>query len=219
MTEENNETSIEPTEPSTPALEDLYGEFQPQTQPVQSEQPQTIRDDVRYSPVPDPVTDQDAFRGWAQDQYKEIAALKSDFSSVKTELQQEREALAAEKEEREFRTVAEEIATSAEINADDAEAGLLHKFFKDTNFQQVWKNRAQNPQAFGKVKTVLSQEMRGRFASKVDPQIAENQRALDEANNTSGQKPEKESIEDRVAKMSPSEFRNWSANMRDQKYV
>ena len=221
MNEENNDVTTEAAPQSEPAasLDDLYGEFQPQqTQPVQSQQqtqpqPQST---VSYS-APDPVSDPDGFKNWTQSNQREIADLKSSLTQYTNDLAAEKQALAEQQEERDFQSVASEIAKSANINADDAEAGLLHKFMKDKNFQQIWRNRGSNPAAFQKVKTVLSNEMKGRFSSRVDSQLAENQRALDEANkSTSTSKKDEPTLEDQVAGMSSAEFKRFSRGMRNR---
>ena len=206
---DNTETSQEqPQVESTETLEDLYGEFKVQETPPPQSTPQQVQVNPQDTPsMPDPVTDQDQFKDWASRQYREVAALRSEVSETKNLLNTEREKLVTEAEEKDFRSVAEEIAKSVSIDADDAEAGLLHKFFKDTAFQHVWQNRRSNPGAFKKVKSILSQEMKGRFSAKVDSQIAENQRAVEEATKgVSVRKTDELTTDDKIAKMSDSEF-------------
>src|SRR5690606_4404019 len=92
-------------------------------------------------------------------------------------------------------------------DGDLVEAGLLHKFVKDKGFQQMWQNRNSNPAAFKKAKAILANEMRNRFAMKVDPQLAENQRAAEEASRgVESKKGEEQSLEERLMKAPVGEF-------------
>lgn len=198
------------------SLDDLYGEFQPQqTQPAQSTQQQQpsqqgtgqgSETQVSYD-VPDPVNDPEGFKQYQANVHKELAAVRSEAQSIQQQLQEKEQALSAQAEERDFQNVAEEIAKQAEVDTDLVEAGLLHRYIKDKNFQQIWQNRQANPQAFKKVKSVLSKEMRSKFAMKVDPQIAENQRAAEEADKgATAQRKEEESVEDQLMKADSRDF-------------
>ncbi len=220
--EEKNETPSEQPEPSvseeTPSLDDLYGEFQSQEmQPPQSMQ-QPVQSEVktRTSPIPDPVTDSNGFQSYLRNIETELAAARSEVKTTQDKLTQRENELANQAEEREFRNIAEDIAKKAEVDADLVEAGLLHKFIKDQNFQNMWRNRKSNAQAFNKVKGVLTQEMRGKFNVKTDPQIAENQRAAEEANKGASGKPQdEESPEDKLMKASAAEFDRAMAKIRN----
>jgi len=215
MSEENTaQTSEQPSEAPNGAdlsLDDLYGEFQPQqTQPAQSntQQQQAVEhSQPSYLNIPDPVADVDGFKGYIVGFEKKLAAAQSEVRKAQERLAQKERELAIQAEERDFRGVAEEIAQKAGVDGDLVEAGLLHKFVKDKGFQQMWQNRNSNPAAFKKAKAILANEMRNRFAMKVDPQLAENQRAAEEASRgVESKKGEEQSLEERLMKAPVGEF-------------
>lgn len=215
MAENKNEATSQKQEPSeSVSLDELYGQFTQETRPSQSTQQRQSEEQPRTSyNIPDPVSDAEGFKGYMGNIQNELAAARSEARKASDELQAERQKVAVQTEEREFRNVAEEIAKKAEVDADLVEAGLLYKFVKDGNFQQMWQNRNSNPNAFTKVKSVLGQEMRDRFSTKVDPQIAENQRAAEEATkNAVDKRQEEKSADDKAMSMTGAEFDRWVRN-------
>ena len=223
MIDDNDDLSQQPDQSESEAetLDDLYGDFQApqQTPPVQSTQQQQEPQPQQVvqpsiTKTPDPVTEPEAFAQSQTFLSQELSALRSQFTEVTQQLSQERDNVASKTEERDFHNLADEIAKSSGLDTDIAEAGLLHKFVKDSTFKHIWNNRNTNPQAMKKVKTILTNEMKTKYAMKTDPQIAENQRALEEANKgASSSTKSDESIEDRVAKMDNREFANFEREM------
>lgn len=223
MSDEKEAPSAEqvPSDGGTPemSLDDLYGEFKPQEmhtpQSTQQQQPTETSVQSSTDDIPDPVADPDGFRRYMGNIGRETAAARSEARKLQESLAAERQSMSAQAEERDFRDIAEEIAKAAEIEPDLAEAGLLHRYVKDKGFQQIWANREQNPTAFKKVKAVLSKEMRNKFSVRVDPQIAENQRAAQDADKgASSAKRQGDSVEDQMMKASPREFDRMLARMR-----
>lgn len=211
MIEDNDDQSQQPDQSDSPTetLEDLYGEFQVEQQipPVQSTQQPQGNNTPSYSTPPDPVTEPEAFKQYQAGQNNELSALKTQFAEVNASLKDAQDKLITDTEERDFRNVAEDIAKLADLDPEIVEDGLMGKFIRDKQFQQIWKNRDANPSAMKKVKTILANEMKSKYSMKTDHQVAENQRALEEANkNASNSKKTESSVEDNVSKMSNVEF-------------
>lgn len=211
MTEENND--VQSTEPEQSeqslTLDDLYSEFKPQeTQTPQSapQQPE-VNSQNDFSNVPDPVTNTEGFTQYMGQHSQELAALRNDLMQTKSDLDAEKQELATKREEEAFNELSSEIAKQAGVETDDIAPHLLFKFVKDENFQQIWQNRSKNPGAFKKVQSILANEMKGKVKIKTDPQLQENDRAMNEAiNSASNNTRQPSSLEDKLEKSSDREF-------------
>ena len=85
--------------------------------------------------------------------------------------------------------------------------GALHTTYnRDKNFQKIFDNRAQNPEAYKRALSVISGQLKSKAAVKHDPQLTENSRALEQLQKSArtGTAPAKP--EDATLGMSASEF-------------
>ena len=211
MSEENTEAieqtpQVEEDQAEEVSLDDLYSDF-----PVQEMQtPQSTQQEQvtpSYEAKVDPISDPDGLNSYLSGLKKDFAGLQSELQATKAELSQEKQRLAAEAEERDLRTVASEIAKKAGVEDDLVEAMMLRQFMTDKGFQRAWQGRGQNPKAFGKIKSTLANQYKGRFSAKHDAQLEENQRAVEEANKSaSSRKKEDPSKEDQFSGLSNKDF-------------
>ena len=106
---------------------------------------------------------------------------------------------------KEIRSAAESINESAGGDIDMAETFLETQYRKDPNLKKIWDNRAENPEALEKALDVLGKEWAAKNTTTVDPQIAENQRAL-QASQRSGDSVQVPDENQKLDNMSDSEF-------------
>ena len=95
-----------------------------------------------------------------------------------------------------------EIALGAEAN-------------RDNRFLTIWQNRQKNPQAYDQALKAFSSKLGKKFAMRVDPQIAENQRALKEAtSSTKATTAPEQSTDERLSKLVGKDFDRAMARIR-----
>lgn len=214
MNEENEqvtETAPE-SEPTSETLEDILPEFtvesqstteQTQTAPVQEPAPAAIQS------APDPVTDPDAFKQWQTSQQSEMAALKQDLRTTVESLKSQASKAQERAEEKEIQGLSQDIATKIGEGTDPemVEVALGLKYRKSDTFKKIWDNRHANETAFKKAMSVVTNEMKGKFKSVTDPQVAENVRAMDQSlNKLSGKTQPTSTVEQKAAEMKGSDF-------------
>ena len=89
-------------------------------------------------------------------------------------------------------------------NADPlmVELYLEKKAVENPKFAQIFQNREKNPTALNKALEAISGELAGKFDFKVDPQLAENHRAANQSQQSSGNTSAQQfnnSLEERLA--------------------
>ena len=82
---------------------------------------------------------------------------------------------------------------------------LESQYREDPNFQKVWDNREENPEAYAKALKVLKPEWEAMNRNQIDPNVAANQRALQESQRT-GSTIQHESLDDKLAGMNDADF-------------
>lgn len=205
MTEETTTQAQKPEE----SLEELYAQASASiTKPATEEQLTQPQTQTGYEAAPpDPVADSDAFRKWAAEQ---SAVTQNEIAKLRHERAQEAQSIKAQAEQRDFQDAVSRLAKDAEIpdeQRDLVEGYLMAKASRSEALRGLWEARAANPQAWGKALSSLTSEIRGKLAIQRDDQVAENQRALDDAmRSQSSTAPPEETEEQRVAKMNPQEF-------------
>jgi len=126
--------------------------------------------------VPDPVLDQAGFKQWAGNQNQ---FLQTTLQSLQGELTQMRVDRVKSREEADIKSAVSvfKSVTGDEIDDDMAEVALGQKARKDPRFLSVYNNRSKNPNAWNAAVKAYANEFKGKASFKIDPQIAENQRA------------------------------------------
>ena len=194
-----------PSKDSEATIDELY-QTAMNSLPAQ-QTPASTTEPVRSETLPDPVTDPDAHVK-AVDQ--RLQTLQQELAQDRQERQSERQKLQAQTDERDFRDAVSRLAEKAGVpdnQKDLAEGFLLMKASKSDALQGLWKARGQNPESFNKALDALVSPLRDALSIKEDSQVAENQRALDDAlKSQTNSEPPAEKPEDRLMKLSDTEF-------------
>jgi hypothetical protein len=152
-------------------VEETAQSFQPQPQVQTQQQPQ--RQDVS---VPDPVLDSEGFKKWQSQQSQSlqqaVSSIKGELGALQVERLKRAEEADIKSAVQRFRSV-----TGDDVDEDLAEVALGQKARKDPKFLSVYQNRARNPQAWNAAVTAYANEFKSKTQFKIDPIIAENQRA------------------------------------------
>ena len=86
-----------------------------------------------------------------------------------------------------------------------ADTFLNTAYRNDPNFKKIFDARIENPDAYGKALGVLKEEFKAMTLNTIDPQIAENQRALQDSQRQ-GQSAHDVSETDRLNKLPDGNF-------------
>jgi hypothetical protein len=183
------------TETQAQSLDDVYKTFNVETE-AQSFQPQ--RDQRQAAPVqqnpasvPDPVLDPNGYKSWASQQHEftkqALSKLHGELTQFKVERLRAREEADIKTAVQTFKQVAGE-----DVDEDIAEVALGQKARKDPRFLAVYQNREKNPAAWTAAVKAYANEFKGKHSFKVDPQLAENQRAAKQSTQGSQTKQKDE---------------------------
>ena len=135
---------------------------------------------------------------------KNVSSLKDDVGTAMNELRGMKAAMIRERTEADIRSAAGIIAEKAGIKPKVAEVAMEVKAREDARFRSVWNNRHANPKAYNAALEALAMEAAQEYAVKQDPQLAENQRAMQASRNQMAT-TQKTSPNDEWAGMSPGE--------------
>jgi hypothetical protein len=127
--------------------------------------------------IPDPISDQEGYRRWANDQMLASRAMQSSLQElsgkVRTyEQQQQQQRLDAEVD-----SVVSKVNSNLKLDPDLVEAALNVRYKKDPAFKHIWDNRQRFPGALDNALKVVTNDLKAKYAVRQDPQIAENIRA------------------------------------------
>lgn len=147
--------------------------FAPQRQEQNQQQQQQVKTEVA---VPDPVLDSEGFKKWqgtqSQNYQQALTSIQGELTAVRVERLRAKEEADIKSAVQKFRSV-----TGEDIDEDMAEVALGQKARKDPKFLSVYQNRVKNPQAWNAAVSAYANEFKGKTQFKIDPNIAENQRA------------------------------------------
>jgi hypothetical protein len=195
MSEEQTVSTEQPTSTETPSLDDVYKTFNVESE-AQSFQPQREQRQaapVQQNPVsvPDPVLDPNGYKSWASQQHE---FTKQALSKLHGELTQFRVERLKQREEADIKTAVQTFKQVAgeDVDEDIAEVALGQKARKDPRFLAVYQNREKNPAAWNAAVKAYANEFKGKHSFKVDPQLAENQRAAKQSTQGSQTKQKEE---------------------------
>ena len=176
-------SSADTTQQTTEApqsLDQVYKQFNVEAE-AQSFQPQVQTQQQQAQPktevaVPDPVLDAEGFKKWSGNQsqflQEALTSLKGELTAIRVERLKAREEADIKSAVQRFRSV-----TGEDIDEDMAEVALGQKARKDPKFLTVYQNRHKNPAAWSAAVAAYANEFKGKTQFKIDPNIAENQRA------------------------------------------
>lgn len=182
MSDETQTQSQAPeTSQQSPTLDQVYKQFNVEAeaqsfQPQRQVQAQQQQQQKAESVVPDPVLDPQGYKSWQGQQSQFVQQALSQIQGQLTQFQRER--LVA-KEEADIKSAVQKFKSVAgdEVDDDAAEVALGLKARKDPRFLAVYQNRDKNPQAWQAAVSAYAGEFKSKNQFKIDPQIAENQRA------------------------------------------
>ena len=231
MAEEAN-TQSETTQTSAPeapqetTLEDVYKTYnveetaqsfsankseQQQAPQQQSHPAQPVQD--QNIPIPDPTLDPAGYKSWESARYKDQIALRQALQGVAGEIQKDRIARAQAAEEADIKKAVDSVNQhlgDSKLDPDVVEISLGAEARRDPRFLKLWNTRHQNPKAYQEGIKAFATKLSKKFSMRVDPQIAENQRALKEATSTKATTAPEESSTDRIGKLTGVDFdRAW----------
>jgi len=206
-------------EEKAPSLEDVYAEFNitspsQQTPTAQSIPPPVAPPESIPTSVPDPLTDSEGFR---QYQAKENAALRQMVTELAGKQTEADKATAMASEEKDLSTAVDALHEKMPgVNKRLVKYALADRYLNDQKFKATWDNRASNQRALNKVLNALVPELQEEFTIDRDPQLAENQRAFDEATRsaTSSANTGREEKDQKLVNLSGNEFDAEMARIR-----
>lgn len=225
--EDASQQTPEPTpepkaaEPAAPkrTLDDIYRDFpgavqaQQQTPPVQSDiQPPPAPAPITHVPpetVPDPVTAPQDYAKWVAQQQADIKRQVTEMSARQA---LEREEARRTVDKADLTSAVDFISDGIQAADKDLVRGYLYsKAEDDKRLAQLFNNRRSNPSAWDAALSVLKDDVRQKFAARTDPQLVENQAALDNAmRNASTTAPAKDDVQTSLMKKSHGDFaREW----------
>ena len=173
-------------------------EFKPQTAqpqtPVQQPQPQVK--------VPDPFDPN--FGAYQAQLASGLSVLNQALAQTKGELTNMQRQLAQERTEADIKQAVGTIVEKSGLDPDIAEVALQAKARQDPRFLKIWNSRTQNPEALKAALNAVATEFQSKYTVKQDPQLVENQRAIQASRNAMAT-TQKQSDQDQWAGLSPTE--------------
>ncbi|MGI9317943.1 MAG: hypothetical protein ACR2QW_11465 [bacterium] len=97
-------------------------------------------------------------------------------------------------------------------DADMAELFLEKQYRENPDLKKVWDNRYENPEALNKALDLLGSEWAAKNVNVIDPNVAENQRALKESQK-GGATVQVDSLHQELDKMDSGEFLNYTQRL------
>ena len=172
-------------------------EFKPQ--PQQPQQPAPQAPQVK---VPDPFDPN--FGAYQAQLASGLSVLNQALTQTKSELTQMQRQLAHERTEADIKSAVGTIVEKSGLDPDIAEVALQAKARQDPRFLKIWNSRTQNPEALKAALQAVATEFQSKYTVKQDPQLVENQRAVQASRNQMAT-TQKQSDQDQWAGMTPSE--------------
>jgi len=112
--------------------------------------------------IPDPISDQEGYRRWANDQMLASRAMQSSLQELSGKVR------TYEQQQQQQRLDAEVDSVVSKVNSN---------LKLDPAFKHIWDNRQRFPGALDNALKVVTNDLKAKYAVRQDPQIAENIRA------------------------------------------
>lgn len=170
------------------------------TQPAQMHQTYT----PYVPPVPDPVTNPDEWNRYQATQGQYVQNTLREFSQTVSQIARENQQARLDQE---VNKAVSKVNEKLKIDPTYTEILLEKRYRDDPIFRSIWDNRSYNPKALEEALEVISNEARGVFQIKTDPQLQENIRAAKQSTQTKLTNNQKS--DDPTAGMSEAEFDRW----------
>ena len=219
VTAQPETTQASTEQPAETTLDDVYSKYnvedtaqQFNAQPVQQQpQQQAPAQPVQEGniPIPDPTLDPSGYKSWETARYRDQQALRQALTQVAGKLNQYEQAAKQRAEEADIKGAVEQVNQhlgDSKLDPDVVEISLGAEARRDPRFLALWNNRDKNPKAYQEGIKAFSSKLAKKFSMRVDPQIAENQRALKEATSTKATTAPDESETDKIGKLTGAAF-------------
>ncbi len=201
-------TTTAPAAPATTPLEKVYSdfkieadaaEFKPQTtqKPQEQQQQQPV-----IPKVPDPFDPN--FGAYQQQLATGLTALNQALADTQGRLTNMQQQLTYERTEADIKQAVGTIVEKSGLKPSIAEVALQAKARDDPRFRAIWNNRVKNPVALKAALNAVAEEFQAEFTVKQDPQLVENQRAVQASRNAMAT-TQRQSDQDKWTGMSPTE--------------
>ena len=189
---------------SKPTLEDLYDQYdvgyQQQTQ-------------LAETPAAEPTAEQTP----ATD---EVAAIRQEIATLRAESQANKQAAMEREEEADLKRAVAILEDVSEVKGKGAVAKgfLIAKASEDSRLRALWQARKEKPKAWRQALEILADEFHQEF-SVANPQLEENQRAMEESQRSQGTTPLKQPTpEDKALAMNDRDFGNFWSRLAGRSY-
>lgn len=165
-------------------------------------------------PVPDPITQPEDFSKYQIQQQQYVAGTLRELGQQVQEIS--KRAQQAELDAEVNQAVAKVASSLPGVDKTYTEILLEKRYRDDPVFKTIWDNRKLNPKAVDEALDVITNEAKGVFQVKVDPQLQENIRAAKASTSTksvSNRAEQGHPLED--PNLSPGDFdRLWNQTKR-----
>ncbi len=185
-----------------PTLEDLYDQYDVGVQEQPAAPPA-----AEPTAEPAPATD-------------DVAAIQRDLASLRAEREAEKRAAQQREEEADLNKAVAILGKEAELNGkDDILRGfLIAKATQDARLRALWDARNVKPKAWKQALAILADEVRDEFAVP-NPQLEENQRAMEESQRSQGtQPPRQPTPEDKALALNDRDFGAFWSRLAGRSY-
>src|SRR5882757_8413181 len=178
-------TTTAPASPAATPLEKVYTDFKIEADAAEFK-PQLKQDSpqvqVPVAPkVPDPFDPN--FGAYQQQLATGLTALNQNLADTKGQLTNMQQQLTYERTEADIKQAVGTIVEKSGLKPSIAEVALQAKARDDPRFRAIWNNRAKNPVALKAALSAVADEFQAEFTVKQDPQLVENQRAIQASRN------------------------------------
>lgn len=203
------ETVSTPATSPDDALRSIASEFSVEEQArTFTAQPQP---QPQYSPqfhTPDPVTDADGYRAWAQSQSQVQQQVQAALNNVLSEVNGFKQTFQQQKVDADVDQAVQVVNQKVKADPDVVEAMLNVEYTRNPTFKKIFDNRERNPGAYQKALGVIADKFAPKFQVRQDPQLAENVRAARSSQQTMATTKTNDQQE-QLGNMSDLDFQKW----------
>ena len=178
-----DETQPSPEPEAVPTLDDVISEFNIEPQQTVTTEPKTVE-----FAQPDPVDplDTDQWNKYQHQTSQNQAALQTQLQDLNNKLTQYEQDKVQIQVDGDIKAAVESVGKQIE----DSDPLMIELYLEkrareNEGFKSIWDNRAKNPKALNKALGAITNELKGKFSIKADPQLAENQRAIQQSQKQS----------------------------------
>src|SRR5258706_415983 len=199
-------TTTAPGAPVSTPLEKVYTDFKIEADAAEFK-PQPKQDSSQVQApvapkVPDPFDPN--FGAYQQQLATGLTALNQALADTQGRLTNMQQQLTYERTEADIKQAVGTIVEKSGLKPSIAEVALQAKARDDPRFRAIWNNRAKNPVALKAALNAVAEEFQAEFTVKQDPQLVENQRAIQASRNAMAT-TQRQSDQDKWTGMSPTE--------------